>query len=233
MSKHTACVIALFIFLAHPGSATAQTFTSWSAAKNAADDQVYYDHRQTLYCGCPYESHADNDGSGDIALDQCNYASPAKHSHRAGRVEWEHIVPVSLMPVRQFECWKQGGREECEKNDPSAQRMIFDLHNIAPSIGQVNAFRSNDRYGIIDNENRDFGGCEIEDENGLFEPADDTRGDVARVWLYMVKQHHVLVTEDEWQMFLHWHFDDPVSSWEKTRNTRIREIQGNGNPYVE
>jgi len=27
--------------------------------------------------------------------------------------------------------------------------MIFDRHNLAPAIGQVNAYRLNDRYGMV------------------------------------------------------------------------------------
>jgi len=32
---------------------------------------------------------------------------------------------------------------------------------------------------------------------------------------------------------LAWHFADPVSDTERIRNGRIKEIQGNGNPFVE
>ena len=98
------------------------TSASWNGAKNAADDIVYSGITATFYCGCTYKSDGDSDGSGKITdTKTCGYVGPAKHSHRAGRVEWEHIVPASLMPARQFECWRnppngQSGRSHCEKS---------------------------------------------------------------------------------------------------------------------
>lgn len=229
MLKRFATTLFLIVLA---GTASAETATSWSAAKNAADDQVYFDHRVTLYCGCGYVSHGDSDGSGDIDGANCAYTAPSTYQHRSKRIEWEHIVPASLMPAASFPCWSEGGRDHCEKEDPAAQAMIFDLHNLAPSIGQVNALRSNDRYGEIPGESRGFGACAIEDVKGMFEPADETRGDVARVWLYMADKHGVVISDDERSMFERWNAADPVSDWERLRDDRIYAIQGNRNPYV-
>lgn len=57
----------------------------------------------------------------------------------SGRVGQE--VPI-VSCARQFDCWVDVGRSECEANDPVAQAMLLDLHNLVPSIGQVNALRS-------------------------------------------------------------------------------------------
>ena len=225
--------LALFLALVS-NPAWSDPPTSWNKAKNAADDEVYAGITKTFYCGCTYQSDGDSDGSGKITdVSACGYDGPSTHSHRAGRVEWEHVVPASLMPARLFPCWVVHGRDNCERNDPAAQAMIFDLHNLVPSIGQVNALRSNDRYGEISGEAGYFGSCKIEDGSGVFEPADTERGDVARIWLYMMRRHGVVIPEDELSMFLRWHKDDPVSDWERERNRRVEAIQGNGNPYVE
>lgn len=219
------CSISLFT--------SASPFTSWNQVKNAADDIIYNDHRVTFYCSCSYSSDYDNDGSGNVDLNSCNYIPVDKYRHRAYRIEWEHIVPASLMPARQRSCWIHGSRGECERNDPIARNMIFDLHNLAPTIGQVNALRSNDRYREIAGEERLFGSCAIEDGKGVFEPSDEKRGDVARVWLYMHFQHGVYIPEAELKMFLNWHKQDPVSKWEYERNIRIKMIQGNSNPWID
>lgn len=205
--------------------------TSWNNAKNRADDQVYENSGTTFYCGCPFESHEDSDGSGDIQACPA-YSSPPKQAHRASRIEWEHVVPASLMPARQFDCWTEGGRSKCEK-DPLAQVMILDLHNLVPSIGQVNALRSDDRYGELESSENDFGECSIKDTRGVFEPSDDRKGDAARVWLYMVFKHGVEVSEDELRMFIRWHDGDPVSQEERDRDTKVKAVQGNGNPWVQ
>ena len=143
----------------------------WTDTKNIADGIIYEGRSNTFYCGCDYTSDGDGDGSSRIDPElTCGYEGPSTHSHRAGRVEWEHIVPASLMPARQRECWAGpgGSRGRCEDSDPVAQAMIFDLHNLAPSIGQVNALRDNDRYGKLPEWTSNFGACPIEDTNGTF-----------------------------------------------------------------
>ena len=157
---------------------------------------------------------------------------PQSHASRAGRVEWEHVVPASLMPARQFNCWVNGSRDQCERNDPRAQAMLFDLHNLAPSIGQVNALRSNDRYTEIPGDPSGFGSCPIQDESGAFEPPDCLKGDVARIWLYMSFCHGVVISQEERDMFERWSGNDPVSRWERQRARRIFDYTFVQNPIV-
>jgi deoxyribonuclease I len=224
-------VILLLILL--PSYVFAQ---DWAGTKNTADDAIYTaEHRSTFYCGCSYTSHEDNDGSGSIDdLDTCGYDGGNNASSRAQRMEWEHIVPASLMPARLWACWAgpDGSRGRCERENPAAQAMIFDLHNLAPSIGQVNQFRSNDRYADLADDTSDFGACLIEDDRGLFEPPPCRRGDVARVWFYMHETHGVRIPDDEWDMFVEWSANDPISPWEAEREERIFAATGNRNPYV-
>jgi len=207
----------------------------WEKTKNIADDVIYAGIDRTFYCGCRYQSDGDSDGSGKITdTAVCGYVAPPTHANRAGRVEWEHIVPASLMPARQFECWAgQGGsRQRCQDTDPRAQGMIFDLHNLAPSIGQVNALRGNDRYADLPDETSDFGGCLIEDSSNRFEPPDCHKGDVARVWFYMQLRHGVEIPSTELAMFVQWAAQDPVSPWESKREKRIANYSRVINPFV-
>ena len=66
----------------------------------------------------------------------------------------------------------------------------------------------------------------------LFEPADCTKGDLARVWFYMHDQHGVVIPDAEWNMFVDWDAADPISTWELERDRRVAAVQGNSNPYV-
>ncbi len=180
-------------------STTASTSSGWKRTKNIADDVIYEGRSTTFYCGCAYLSHGDSDGSGDVTnTDVCGYVGPSKHQSRASRIEWEHIVPASLMPARDLPCWngERGSRARCETLDPRAQAMLFDLHNLAPAIGQVNALRLNDRYADLSGDTSGFGSCVIEDQSGLFEPPDCKKGDVARVWLYMSLMYSVDIPEE-------------------------------------
>ncbi len=194
----------------------------WRRAKNTADDVIYQGKDKTFYCGCVYTSNQTNNGSGSVTHQACGYVPPATHSGRATRVEWEHIVPASLMPARQLACWVLGDRDKCEREDPRAQGMLFDLHNLAPSVGQVNALRSNDRYAeLLTVLPGQFGSCPIKDTSGTFEPPDCLKGDVARVWLYMSLRHGVDIPPAERTMFEQWSTNDPVSQWESDREKRI------------
>ncbi len=112
--------------------------------------------------------------------------------------------------------------------------MMFDLHNLAPAIGQVNQYRLNDRHGVVDDNapHDQWPGCEGQDMGGLeanpsnrFEPADCTKGDVARVWFYMHDTHGVVIPESEWNMFIEWDRSDLISPWELERNTRFAAVQ--------
>jgi len=217
-----------------PSPAEEATYpTSWSSTTKKAAD-IHDGHKTTLYCGCQYSRKGRSGGTVDQST--CDFENrPGISETRADRVEWEHIVPASLMPAREDPCWVNGGREECERNGPpEVKAMIFDLHNLVPSVGQVNADRSNLRYGEIEGEVLVFGGCDFEYSRdlGIAEPAPEIRGDVARVWFYMRNTHGVVFTPGEEEMFQEWSETDPVDEWEIERNRRVYCEQGTQNLYV-
>ena len=109
--------------------------------------------------------------------------------------------------------------------------MIFII--LFRGVGQVNALRSNKRYGLIDGENLKLGACDFEWTHQLTEPPLDKRGDVARIWLYFVSQYGLKLEHGELQMYLEWSAQDQPTEWEFERNDRIKGKQGNGNPFVE
>jgi deoxyribonuclease-1 len=240
-------LVLIMVMLTSTAFADEITFTSknWGGAKKAARDQVYFDHKITIYCGCRY---SDKGSCGGVIDHQsCGYkvrGTTGNAKTRAARLEWEHVVPASLMPARQRGCWTTGhpscakaNRKCCETTgvDETARKMIFDLHNLTPSVGQVNGDRSNFRYGVIEGEERVYGACdfEVSKELKLAEPQECQRGNLARVWLYMNWKHGVKISAEEKATFLAWSIADPVSSWEKERDKRIKGVQGNSNPFVE
>lgn len=80
--------------------------------------------------------------SGDrLDLATCGY-QVRKQINRAQRIEWEHIVPAWVFG-HQHQCWQNGGRKNCVMTDPVFRAMEAYLYNIAPSIGEVNDYRSN------------------------------------------------------------------------------------------
>ena len=63
---------------------------------------------------------------------------------RASCIECEHVMPAENFG-RHLQCWRNGGRKECKK-DVTFNTIKGDLHNLQPSIDEVNGDRSNYRY---------------------------------------------------------------------------------------
>lgn len=225
--------VALGLLIAS-GPLLGQDTISWSKTKRLADRLIHADDANEFYCGCPYKSNRTASGSGRIlSFKACGYRRPVAHRNRARVLEWEHVVPASLMPARQFRCWTEGGRQECERSNPRAQAMIFDLHNLVPAVGQVNALRGDKRYSQLpDVAVGQFGMCAVKQSSEGFEPADCKKGDVARVWLYMRERHGVEIPDAELAMFERWSKFDPVSRWESRRERRVAAHTRVNNPFV-
>jgi len=201
---------------------------SFSQAKKVASS-IYADHQTTFYCGCDY-----NKVKGKLRPDlaSCGY-QPRKNAKRAGRVEWEHIVPAWWLG-HQRQCWQNGGRKNCRKTDPVFRRAEADLHNLVPAIGEVNGDRSNYRFGMIPGERRRYGQCDFEvDFKGReAEPRPEVRGDIARTYFYMSETYRIRLSKQQRRLFEAWDRQDPVDGWERKRGRRISRITGEGNSYV-
>jgi deoxyribonuclease I len=111
-----------------------------------------------------------------------------------------------------------------------------DLVNLTPAIGEVNADRSNHRYGIVEDEPRKYGYCDFEFEDNVAEPAERVRGDIARIQLYMLVTYGGRLgfnyESSKLEMLLEWAANDPLNDWELERNKRICLAQGTGNPLI-
>lgn len=217
---------------------------TFDAAKILARDQVYFDRRITFYCSC-YFSPTGKSG-GAIDRGDCGYV-PRNDNARAQRLEWEHVVPASRIAGHRS-CWKRGhplcmksgkpykGRSCCEKTgvDDEARFAINDLHNLVPSVGEINGDRGNLPYGIVEGEPRAYGACDFEVGGSpkVAEPREEIRGNVARIWLYMAETWDFQLDDKELEMFERWGADDDVSLWERIRDERIGEIQGNRNSLI-
>jgi deoxyribonuclease I len=220
-------------------------FESFGAAKKAARDGIYSGHHIDFYCGCGWTPNQTGT-SGKIDATKCHYA-PRKNPKRGRVLEWEHVVPAAFFGQSRA-CWKTGnpkcvrpngakfkGRACCEKVDREFARIEADLHNLTPAVGELNADRSNTRYGIVKGEPREYGSCDFEISSSgpkVTEPRDEVRGDAARIWLYMSDTYGIKLSVEQRTMFEAWSQTDPVDSWERLRDVKIEAIQGNRNPYV-
>ncbi len=207
---------------------------SFEQSKIDLRQKVYFDQNHstegTIYCGCKW-TWAGRSG-GRIDLDSCGY-TPRKDPNRASRLEWEHVVPAWVIG-HQRQCWQSGGRENCTETDPVFREMEADMHNLAPSIGEVNADRSNFRYAMLPTTPRQYGACTTKTDfkQRATEPRDEVKGQVARISLYMADRYGMSLSPKQKKLYIAWNNQYPVTDWERLRDHRIARVQGNSNPYV-
>ncbi len=210
---------------------------SFQAAKRELDKRVYFDHRVTLYCQAPY------DEEGNVSLPKGFVA--AKHQARAGRIEWEHVVPAENFG-RTFEEWRDGhpecqdrrgpfkGRKCAERVSREFRLMHADMYNLYPAIGAVNALRQNYNYAMLPGAKSSFGICPVKIEDGKVEPPEAARGQISRSTKYMAWAYARFRLSDQQSKLMDaWDSMYPVDSWECTRARRIEALQGNANPFVK
>ena len=88
--------------------------------------------------------------------------------------------------------------------------------------------------GMLEGEPREFGACDIELKGRRFEPRDDIRGDIARIYFYMEAAYpnRGIIAKGQRKLFMAWHRQDPVDTEEQALARKISKIQGNVNPFV-
>lgn len=152
----------------------------------------------------------------------------------------EHIIPQSVFD--------------------EAAPMHNDAHFITPTDGKVNGYRSNYPFGVV-------GNATFTSQNGsklgsnknsgysagysgiVFEPIDEFKGDIARMYFYFATRYQNTVWGYPYAMFngtsdqvfsptfleilKHWNAQDPVSPREIARNNAIYIRQNNRNPFID
>ena len=219
----------LVVFIPTVTIATPSSSTSFAKSKKIAVE-IYQTHPVSFYCGCPIK-WINKKGVPELA--QCGY-QVRKQQRRANRIEWEHVVPAWQFG-HQLQCWQKGGRKNCTRNDKQFKSMEADLHNLVPAIGEVNGDRSNFRFSQWNGSKGAFyGQCafKVDFKGRVAEPPAQSRGAIARTYLYMNNEYKFNLSKAQRQLMEAWNKQYPVSTWECTRDERIAKIQGNHNQFV-
>lgn len=162
-------------------------------------------------------------------------------SFSANRMQREHAVPKSW--------WKRAG-------DVEYTPAYSDMWNLYPSDGAANQAKLNYPFGETRTTTFDNGVSKVGapkagyggGASGVFEPADEYKGDFARAIFYMATVYDDLTwvydymfvsntypTLVPWarSMLLQWARQDPVSQKEIDRNDAVEQYQGNRNPFID
>lgn len=201
--------------------------------------QIYQGAERTFYCNC--QINWVGRSGGRVDHQSCGYqvyspkGLPSEATlARAARSEVEHIIPISWVG-KQLQCWQNGGRKNCQQQDPLFNQIEADLFNLTYAVGQVNGLRSDLPFGMVDESlTGQFGQCDIriDTRNRKVQPTATIRGDIARVAFYMADRYNLRLSRQDQQLYLAWHKQDPVSASELLRHQRTAEITGRTNPFI-
>ncbi len=139
-----------------------------------------------------------------------------------------------------------------------------DLHQVVPTDGYVNNTRQAYIFGEVKTASKTYsnakfgtGGYGSYQSYTVFEPADEYKGDFARIYFYMVTRYQTNLSSwyssysstdvskvidgstypafQTWylEMLLAWAKADPVDSRETARNDAVYAIQANRNPFID
>lgn len=237
--------LLLVCFLTIPLFAQKPPSSFQNAKKLLANLHEKIKYQYTLYCGCSYTRTTSSGGKVDRA--SCGVETRSNEK-RSKRIEWEHVVPASWFGQTRA-CWKlkglaypnkckkSSGRQCCEKVNEEFEIAHNDPNNLFPSVGEINADRSNHPYGEVPGEPRLYGKCdaeliELKGDVKIFEPAEGkVRGTVARAMLYMAQVYGVNV-ELPMDTIWNWHKNNPPEKWEIERAKLISKKTGLHNEWI-
>ncbi|MDC1261351.1 endonuclease [Polaribacter sp.] len=172
-----------------------------------------------------WEDGSDNDSTNDRSRD-----NTLQDNGSNGNFVWnrEHVYPQSL------------GTPAITTSTIPGQ----DAHSLRPVDKPTNSSRGNKRFAE--------GSGNSGESNGGWYPGDEWKGDVARMMMYMYIRYDDIclptnvgigdssLTEDDMiDLFLKWNVEDPVSDFERNRNTYHENTtdnsaaQGNRNPLID
>lgn len=219
--------------------------TLWSALKTLTTETHTY---QTSYKDCsllPYLTDADPLRPGYI-IDFYSHLSLDGTWDNGNTWNREHV-------------WCQSKAWYGEINN-STVNAGTDLHQLRPLYKSINSSRNNSQYGELTNRDSYLknyldtpygylnGDASLGTGNGVFEPLDNVKGDVARVLLYMLVRYKEYISsyplsnnvytkegteESVYKLLVKWNESDPVDDLEINRNNAVYALQGNRNPFID
>ena len=185
--------------------------------------------------------------------------------------------PYNFTPTTD-ECGNYSGEGDCYNKEHVIPQSVFneqtpmrsDAHILMPTDGRVNGFRGSFPFGRVnDNDLANQNGISNPTQNGsklggnlnsgysagysatVFEPIDEFKGDIARIYFYFATRYEdqvgawsaydmfdgstTQVLDDPFlSILMTWHMTDPVSQKEIDRNNNIYyNHQLNRNPFVD
>jgi endonuclease I len=180
------------------------------------------------------------------------------------------VDPYNFSPNSTQRCGSYTNEGDCYNREHiipqsffnSESPMVSDAHFITPTDGVVNGLRSDNPHGKVGTANKTTAngsklgsaantGYSAGFTGTVFEPIDEFKGDIARMYLYFATRYEDVLTTwgksyapfngtttqvftDAYKnILLTWNAEDPVSPREIARNNAIYARQKNRNPFID
>lgn len=149
------------------------------------------------------------------------------------------IGPNKIPNPNILNCEHTWPQSKFSKNFPSELQKT-DLHHLFPTDMRANSTRNNfpfaDVVGKVTHSNCTDSkiGNAIDATNvRSFEPPIEHKGNVARAIYYFSTRYKIKVDPIQAKYLKLWNEEDPVDQFERDRNEKISELQGNRNPFID
>jgi endonuclease I len=107
-----------------------------------------------------------------------------------------------------------------------------DIYHLFPSEIQINGLRGSLPFRECEHES-DIEGAICESSTRGFEPPDEHKGVVARAMFYISVLYGLSIDQHQEKTLREWASSHPVSNSEVRRADKIKEVQGNRNPFID
>jgi len=174
--------------------------TSFDDIKKIARDKIYHDNKKTFYYSCPYET-VGKLGEGKVDRTSCVLEKTSDILVIKNNLEWKEI-----MPIVEIAYCTQKKLKRCRSHAINKEEIIrakFDLHNLVPVVSELKREIKKYKRGWWYSTN------EVE------EPADDIKGDIARILFSKREVHNdvslMIKGKKHNKKLIMWDKNDPTS----------------------
>lgn len=187
---------------------------------------IYQTHHFTFFCEQAFQS------DGYLILPRCKSCP-----NTPSKIQWMPIVPLQRL-ASPLSCYRDkpcldksgkryGGLRCCQKTDPFYIRMSSDLYNYVPENPTISRLRGQYVFSEFQDVEHSHSGCHfyIDRKRKRLSPAPNTRGIIARTYLYFHQQYQLSLSQEELNLFKRWNQAYPISEWERKRSQLIFEQQ--------
>ncbi|MDF1529723.1 MAG: endonuclease [Sedimenticola sp.] len=204
---HTILSLLLLFSATSIQAAGQQVFKEYFAALPVFWERIYPKGGETLYC------------------------SEKFGAYHGRSINIEHIFPMGWA-MRDQGC---RSRKLCRESSQRFNQIEADMHNLYPSLAEINKVRSSFPFALIPGEQRNFGRCDFEFDprQRAVEPRPASRGNIARAMLYMHETYGLSLFKRQGELMKKWNREDPPDREERRRNDLIAKYQGTRNRFID